>query len=421
MYHKVALVLSLISIAATLEAQDKSATEPSRDAPSVAKALEVAARLLVESQENYQRDPRVGRLRDVEVWQKTERVRLAKLRKANAPGVEWPYEGVYRVRGIVPPGYRVGGSAIVCEALVRSPGFASDASRQAAVRRSIEFMLDELKNNTLLGPGPKQGYDVRGWAHCYGLQFLLLVQQRKLVDDKVDARITEMVAHLIKCLATNEASGGGWNYANNRCSPFMTGSTLLALYQARAQGYRFDRKMVERALDALAKARTKTGSYVYAGVIRPPREGRSGRRRRDPAAMPGACARAAISELCLFQAGRSDATRLRVAVDAFFEHWGELLKRKSQQGTHQGPYNIAPYYFMYGHTYAAMAIEALPEDARPALREKMHETLWRTREQDGGWNDRIFPRSKSYSTAMAMLALLAPHTECPSWTQSKDK
>ena len=26
---------------------------------------------------------------------------------------EWPYEGVYRERGQIPPGYRVGGTAIV--------------------------------------------------------------------------------------------------------------------------------------------------------------------------------------------------------------------------------------------------------------------------------------------------------------------
>ena len=49
----------------------------------------------------------------------------------------------------------------------------------------------------------------------------------------------------------------------------------------------------------------------------------------------------------------------------------------------------------------------------------MQETLWRTRESDGGWNDRIFPRSKSYSTAMAMLALLAPTLKpVPKWISS---
>ena len=39
------------------------------------------------------------------------------------------------------------------------------------------------------------------------------------------------------------------------------------------------------------------------------------------------------------------------------------LRRPSQQGTHVGEFGIAPYYFMYGHTYVAMAIEAMGCDA----------------------------------------------------------
>ena len=36
--------------------------------------------------------------------------------------------------------------------------------------------------------------------------------------------------------------------------------------------------------------------------------------------------------------------------------------------------------------------------------------------QGSGWNDRIFPRSKSYSTAMALLALMAPRLDrVPKW------
>jgi hypothetical protein len=33
---------------------------------------------------------------------------------------EWPYEGVYRVGGVIPYGYRVGGTGIVGRALLRS-------------------------------------------------------------------------------------------------------------------------------------------------------------------------------------------------------------------------------------------------------------------------------------------------------------
>ncbi len=406
-------------------AEEAAAAREKKEAATVAKALQVGARVLVQSQEKYTRDHRVGRLHAnaLKEWQDKEQARLEKLREDNMPGVEWPYEGVYRVGRVIPPGYRVGGTAIVCTALVWTPGFADSDERRDAVARATQFMLDELQNNNLLAPGPKTGYDVRGWAHAYALDFFLLALRHELIDLDQDTRtrIQKMIPHLINCLAVNEVKGsGGWNYGSSSTSPFMTGSTLLALYHARAQGFDVDDGMVDRALAALEGARLETGSYVYSGSAgggrRPARPGpRTGR-----AAMPGACARAAIAELCLYRAGRSDRKRLRVAVDAFFEHWDELFKRKSQQGTHQLSYGIAPYYFMYGHTYAALAIEALPEKDRPALRRKMQETLWKTREEDGGWNDRIFPRSKSYSTAMALLALLAPELDpVPAWKKGK--
>jgi hypothetical protein len=415
MRYPLVLIFGLPLVCSPIMAQDqKKESKPGVNPPTVARALLVGTKILLANQEHYSRDRRVGRMRDdqLEDWQKQERKRLAKLRTDGESNVEWPYEGVYRVGGSVPPGYRVGGSAIACQALVLAPGFAINVNSKVAVLRSIEFMLDQLENNELLAPSSAHRYDVRGWAHTYALEFFLLAE-RKRVTGKNAERIKKMIPHLIRCLAKSETSQGGWNYANNKCSPFMTGSTLLALFQARKQGYEFDKGLVDRALIALEKSRAKTGSYVYSGIATP------GRQRRT-AAMPGACARAAIAELCLFRAGRSDAKRVRVAVDAFFEHWGELFKRKSKQGTHEGPYGIAPYYFIYGHTYAALAIEVLPEKDRPKLRIKMQEILWRTREKDGGWNDRIFPRSKSYTTAMAMLALLAPGLDpIPAWPQGE--
>ncbi len=379
--------------------------------PTVDAAVKRGVELLIEFQEKYVRDSGVGRLPDdqLEAWQDKQRKRLAKVRKSKKPAQEWPYEGVYRTGGIIPPGYRVGGTAIVCNALVMAPGYDEDDTRKSAVARASDFMLEELTENERLEAGPKSGYDVRGWAHTYALDFFLLALRRGAVEKKLQKEMREMIPHLIDCIATNEVkAGGGWNYAGNSTSPFMTGSTLLALYQARSQGFEVDKDMVDRALDGLENARTKEGAYVYSG--------KNGGRRRNRTKMPGACARAAIAELCLLRGGRSDAKKLRVAVDAFFEHWGELLKRKSQQGTHVGEYGIAPYYFFYGHTYAALAIEALPEEDRESLRDQMQHTLWKTREEDGGWNDRIFPRSKSYSTAMALLALMAPRMDpVPEW------
>lgn len=398
--HRTIAGLTLLALA--------SPSAAARDDADVDRALQTAAELLVLAQESYVTDPPVGRLsnRKLPKWQRDERKRLDSLaaEQPEADRGEWPYEGVYRVGvGRIPAGYRVGGTAIVCSALVLTPGFSQMPERLAAVDRGLQFMLSELESNEELEAGPKQGYDVRGWGHTYALDFFLLAKKWGLLGARAE-RVETMIPDLIRRLAVNETTQGGWNYAGDTISPFMTGSTLLALYEARAQGYAVDAGLVERALVGLEAGRTAIGSFQYAGPA------------REKVAMPGSSARAAIAELALFKAGRSDEGRLRDAIDGFFDGWSELSKRKSRQGTHEGAYGIAPYYFFYGHTYAALAIEQLPESDRHARRDALRKLLWKTREKDGSWNDRIFPRTRSYATAMASLALLAPRLDpIPGW------
>ncbi len=71
---------------------------------------------------------------------------------------------------------------------------------------------------------------------------------------------------------------------------------------------------------------------------------------------------------------------------------------------------------------SALAIEALPSERRPAHRTRLVTLRAETREPDGTWNDRIFPRSPSYGTTMALLVLVAPDLPpIPEWTlPSKD-
>jgi hypothetical protein len=372
------------------------------DDAAITAALHAGAALLLTQQENYVADRGVGRLADDRLadWQTEERERLAALRSDSAPGVEWPYEGVYRVGrpALVPAGYRVGGTAIVCEALMAVPGFAEDEPRRAAVARATDFVLDMLDpkdGDPALAAGPKKGYDVRGWGHTQALSFLLAAQRCEALGEADAARATAMLPHLVHCIATNEAPGGGWNYADGAVSPFMTASTLMTLMDARDAGIAVDEALVTRALDALTANRADNGAFEYSGPA------------RGAVAPHASAARSAAAELVLLRAGRSDTDRLHAAVLAFFDGWDELLARKSRQGTHEGAFAIAPYYFMYGHTFAARAIAALPEEHRAPLRTRLVEHLWRTREADGSWNDRIFPRSSSYGTAMALLALTA--------------
>ena len=358
-------------------------------------ALASAVELLLSYQEDYVADPAIGRLPDARLaaWQDEERARLAELRTGETPGSEWPYEGVYRVGRDrhIPAGYRVGGTAIACTALMAAPGFEE---RRAAVVRGVEVCRALVEDSPEMAPGPKRGYDVRGWGHAYALRLFARALDAELLDEDQTAKVRGLIPHLLHCLDINQTSRGGWNYAGDTPSPFMTGSTLLTLYEVRERGYEVEESMLEAALDALEAGRVESGAYAYSG------------RGREP--MAASAARSSVAELALWHAGRSDEERLRTSVRGFFDNWEHLLDRKSKQGTHEGAYSIAPYYFFFGHTYTALAIESLPEDERPAWRARMAEHLWRTREENGGWNDRIFPRSEGYGTAMVVLALMAP-------------
>ena len=204
----------------------------------------------------------------------------------------------------------------------------------------------------------------------------------------------------------------------------MTPPTLFALFEAKAQGEKVDPDVINRALDGLERCRTAEGGYPYNTAS-------------GPSEMPGCIARTPVTEVALHLGGRGDVDRLRNAIEAFHEHWGELEVRRCRGGTHIGDYGIAPYYVMYGHRYVAMAIELLPKDERPEHRTRLYMRMFEIQgtEKNGDaregedapaffnepdpstWNDRVFPRSRSYGTACAMLALLQPSSALPpAWT-----
>lgn len=325
---------------------------------------------------------------------------------------EWPYEGVYRVRGRIPEGYRVGGTAIVAEALVRMPGYASDAGRQAAVRRAIEFICAKTSEPSLSVDTYAGGYDVRGWGACYAARALLAARACGAVPEGMDARVGETLRWYIDTLQRLEIpETGGWNYARepgaetpSRASPFMTAPCLQVLFEARAQGIAVDEGVVMRALDALERCRTPEGNFAYSA---------SAQTREPQRSMPGATGRMVSGEMVLLLAGRGSPERVAASIDAFVAYWQELERRRAKTGTHVPPYGVAPYYFQFAHWYAAQAAELLEGAQREECRRKVAALMWATRSGDGTWNDRVFPRSAAFGTATAMLALEAPNMPTP--------
>ena len=327
---------------------------------------------------------------------------------------EWPYEGVYRVRGEIPIGYRVGGTGIVGLALLEAPGFDADPKRQAAIARAAAFVCGSIEHPLMVHEF-QSTYDVRGWGYAYGVMFLARLVKHDRVPAELAEALPQAVAFFVQGIAATEIPRyGGWNYARRAGfdkpggqSPFMTGGTLQALFEVKAAGFEVDPGLVTRGLKALEYCRAPNGAFVYSGIPST----------RQPGEVPGAMGRMLVGEATLALAGRGDEARMKAALEAFFTHWDELDKRRAKNGTHEGPYAVAPYYFYFAHHYAAQTIELLPEALRAGYRARLREKLYSVQLEDGRWNDRVFPRTANYGTAMSVLALSMPESTPPAtWT-----
>jgi hypothetical protein len=393
-------IVIAVTLAQTREEKPAPIERPSEIGMNeISAALRKGAVLLVASQENYSESE-------------------TKPSKGTAvPVREWPYEGVYRVDGEIPIGYRVGGTAICASALLEARGEELPASVRESIDRGLAFVLEGIRD-AKMSPSFEGGYDTRGWGHAYALGFLLRLRELERVPAAEKARVDEAIRWLVAALEKTEIhSRGGWNYARGKDpdaaapSTFMTAPTLQFLFEAARLGEKVDAEVVGRALDALESGRLESGAFQYG--IDPAR--RTG---KGFEAVEGAIGRSPICEATLYLAGRGSLERIRGSLDAFFANWEWLEKRRKQTGTHVAPFMIAPYYFFYAHRYAAQAIELLAPEDRPGYRQKLYHLLWKVREEDGGWNDRVFARSESFGTAMSMLALLSPKLPAPArWSQ----
>ena len=314
----------------------------------------------------------------------------------------WPYEGVYRVRPagirrptrkdfVIPVGYRIGGSSIVCSSLISAK--LKDRSKiKAAVARSTKLILDELED-PLMEPTIRDSYDVRVWGHIYALDYFCRLDDTKGFEE-LKKSTGPWIQKLVDALVLEEIKGGGWNYANQRRHAcFVTSPALQALMLARQSGASVPDVVLERGAEVLKNTRNnRTGAFQYSGTAG-----------RDT--LPGSIARGPASEATMLLLGGGDTEKLQAAINAFHVHWDELEKRRKKTGTHVPPHGVAPYYFYYGHRYLAQAIKMLPKEKQDDEFQKFLQVLMKTKDPDNTWNDRVFDRSKAYGTAMSLLAL----------------
>jgi hypothetical protein len=205
--------------------------------------------------------------------------------------------------------------------------------------------------------------------------------------------------------------GGGWSYYDlltgsqtpgDAAFSFTTATVLIALKEAQAIGVEFPERLTKKAISSILRQQKPDFSYAYGEYLRmvPMYEiNRPG----------GSLGRSQVCNLALRMYGDKRITDdvLKTWLNRLFARNGWLSIGRKRPVPHESFFAVAGYFYYYGHWYAAMCIEELPESERPYFQAHLAHILLPFQERDGSWWDYPFYNyHQQYGTAMAVMTLL---------------
>lgn len=257
-------------------------------------------------------------------------------------------------------------------------------------------------------PVPDTMYNV--WAHCYAIQALSRMLGRKTDDAERATRIRELIKHQIGMLERYELVDGGWWYYEDKAhtqkpssasSNFVTSAVLVAFYDARQVGIDAPQRLIDRAKSSIIRQRKPDFSVLYGEYLK-----------NVPMRLvnrpPGSLGRSQASNVAMRLWGDplvTDAV-LKTWLDRLFAQnmWLEIGRKRPIP--HEAWCQVAGYFFYFGHYYAALCIEQLPEADRSPFQDHLAYVLVRVQEKDGSWWDfPMYDYHQQYGTAFALMSL----------------
>jgi hypothetical protein len=291
--------------------------------------------------------------------------------------------------------FRVGTTALCVMAL-------REAGEKRAHDRGVEYLLTA-------GQAKRDQGDLiyNVWAHTYAVQAL----SNELADRKGDARITAAIQWHLDRLQRYETYIGGWNYYDFYAqtqqpsmgpTSFGTAAGLVALKEAEIAGIEIPQAMAKRAVRRLEDMRLPSGSYLYSSDLK--------YRPRMPAnKVRGSIGRTQSGNYALWLWGspKVDARVAQTDLDAFFAEHMYIAMGRKRQWPHESWYQTAPYYYYFGHYYAARLIEKMGDEGKSRYGEQLAQQIMPFQEPDGSWWDyAMWDYHKPYGTAFSIMTLL---------------
>ncbi len=249
------------------------------------------------------------------------------------------------------------------------------------------------------------------WCHAYSIDALLHMMRRHPQDQERLRKFHTLIDQQIGMLVRYECIDGGWSYYDDShyqtqrpsgsTLSFVTATVLVVLDDARKAGIKVPQNLADRAVASILRQRKRDFSYDYGEYLKyyP----------MWPINRPGgSLGRSQACNLALRAWGDKQVTDAVVEtwLDRLFarELWLDLGRKRPIP--HESWFQVAGYFFYYGHYYAGRCIDLLPPEKRPPLEDHLAQVLLRLQEPDGSWWDfPMYDYHQQYGTAFALMSL----------------
>ena len=301
--------------------------------------------------------------------------------------------------------FRTAVTAMCVSALIEVADLQQPAVLQA-VERGETHLFEQL--SAVRRDEPALIYNV--WTHAYGIQSLVDMHGRLPDDQARQDKIAGLIREQFDKLTKYESADGGWGYYDfhagtqrpaSSSTSFVNAAVLVAFDDAKRIGIEPPPKLVERALKMLQFQRKPDNTYLYGTYL------------RNNPMMPinrpgGSLGRSQACNLALRVWGDTsiEDTVCREWLDRLITRNGWLDMGRKRPIPHESHFQVAGYFYYFGHYYAALNIPLLPAADRPFYQDHLARILMGHQEQDGSWWDYpLYNYHQPYGTAFALMSL----------------
>ena len=300
--------------------------------------------------------------------------------------------------------FRLAVTSLCVSALIEAGGDTPQS--RAALKDAEAYLLEHLPK--LRRANATAIYNV--WSHGYGLQALVRMRARAKAEPAKIKKIDALIAQQFNMLGRYESVDGGWGYYDMRLGTmkpasssisFVNATVLVAFHEAKMVGIEPPKKLVTRALAALKRQHLPDGSFLYGEYLKyMPRRGinRPG----------GSLGRSQAGNIALRLWGDKRITDKVLVdwLDRLYARNDWLGIGRKRPRPHEAWFQVAGYFYYYGHYYGALCLDHVPAAERPRLQDHMATIIMKYQEKDGSWWDfPFYDYHQQYGTAMALMTL----------------